>query len=144
MTMTNEVHDSPVDWVKQHIDRYVETDGEDGQFWRGVPTLLLTTTGRKSGELRRSALIYGQQGPNYLIVASVGGADKHPAWYLNLVANPEVELQVGADVFTARARTANDIEKPEVWAIMTKIWPDYDDYQAKTKRPIPVVILTVE
>ncbi|MCW2538699.1 MAG: hypothetical protein JWN95_424 [Frankiales bacterium] len=140
--MTNEVHDSPVGWVKQHIDRYVETGGEDGQHWRGVTTLLLTTTGRKTGDLRRSALIYGQHGTDYLIVASVGGADRHPAWYLNLVANPTVEIQVGSDVFTAQARTADVDEKPELWAIMAKIWPDYDEYQKKTERPIPVVILT--
>ena len=136
-----EVHDSPEGWVADHIKSYVESDGEQGHLWRGVPTLLLTTKGRKSGELRRTALIYGEHDGAYLLVASQGGADKHPAWYLNLEANPEVYVQVGADKFTARARTAEAEEKPELWAAMTKIWPPYDEYQAKTQRQIPVVVL---
>ncbi|HEX4727007.1 MAG TPA: nitroreductase family deazaflavin-dependent oxidoreductase [Jatrophihabitans sp.] len=136
-----DVHDSPTGWVADHIKHYVETDGEQGHLWRGVPTLLLTTRGRKSGQWRRTALIYGKHGSSYLLVASQGGAPTHPAWYLNLTANPEVELQVGAEKFTARARTATEQEKPELWAAMTKIWPDYDQYQTKTERPIPVVVL---
>jgi deazaflavin-dependent oxidoreductase (nitroreductase family) len=136
-----DVHDSPTGWVADHIKHYVETDGEQGHLWRGVPTLLLTTEGRKSGQLRRTALIYGKHGSSYLLVASQGGADTHPAWYLNLTANPEVELQVGAEKFTARARTATEQEKPELWAAMTAIWPAYDEYQTKTERPIPVVVL---
>lgn len=129
-----EVHDSPTEWVANHIDRYVETDGADGHNWNGVPTLLLTTTGRKSGTLHRTALIYGEHGSSYLVVASKGGAKKHPLWYLNLVANPGVELQVGADKFSATARTANDAEKPALWAQMVEIFPNYRDYQAKTDR----------
>jgi deazaflavin-dependent oxidoreductase (nitroreductase family) len=136
-----EVHDSPEGWVADHIKSYVESDGEQGHLWRGVPTLLLTTRGRKSGELRRTALIYGEHDGAYLLVASQGGADQHPAWYLNLETNPEVHVQVGADKFNARARTASEEEKPELWAIMTKIWPAYDQYQAKTQRSIPVVVL---
>jgi deazaflavin-dependent oxidoreductase (nitroreductase family) len=136
-----EVHDSPEGWVADHIKSYVESDGEQGHLWRGVPTLLLTTRGRKSGELRRTALIYGEHAGTYLLVASQGGADAHPAWYLNLQADPEVQVQVGADKFTARARTATEEEKPELWATMTKIWPAYDEYQTKTQRPIPVVVL---
>jgi deazaflavin-dependent oxidoreductase (nitroreductase family) len=136
-----EVHDSPEGWVADHIKSYVESDGEQGHLWRGVPTLLLTTKGRKSGELRRTALIYGEHDGAYLLVASQGGADKHPAWYLNLDADPEVHVQVGADKFSARARTASAEEKPELWAKMTKIWPPYDEYQAKTQRQIPVVVL---
>ena len=135
-----EVHDSPTEWVADHIQRYVETDGADGQDWRGVPTLLLTTTGRKSGQLRRTALIYGEHGGSYLLVASQGGAPKHPLWYLNLVEHPEVELQVGADKFTAIARTASEQEKPELWAQMVELFPNYAEYQQKTDRPIPVVI----
>ena len=111
-----EVHDSPTGWVADHIKSYVESDGEQGHVWNGVPTLLLTTKGRKSGELRRTALIYGEHDGTYLLVASQGGADKHPAWYLNLEANPEVHVQVGADRFSARARTATEQEKPELWA----------------------------
>src|SRR5258708_32530392 len=92
-----EVFDSPTGWVKSHIHDYVATNGEKGQNWRGYPTLLLTTRGRKSGKLRRTALIYGQEGDNYILVASQGGAPKHPLWYLNLTANPDVALQVGAE-----------------------------------------------
>lgn len=136
-----DVHDSPTGWVADHIKQYVETDGEQGHLWRGVPTLLLTTTGRKSGELRRTALIYGRHGSSYLLVASQGGAPNHPAWYLNLTTNPDVEVQVGAEKFSARARTATEQEKPELWTAMTAIWPDYDQYQTKTERPIPVVVL---
>ena len=133
--------DSPRGWVARHISQYVETNGRKGHRWQGVPTLLLTTRGRKTGKLRRTALIYGIDGDRYVVVASTGGADKNPAWYLNLVDNPEVELQVGAATFRARARTADRDEKPPLWELMASIWPDYDKYQAKTEREIPVVIL---
>jgi deazaflavin-dependent oxidoreductase (nitroreductase family) len=136
-----EVFDSPSGWVASHIRKYVQTDGEDGHRWRGVNTLLLTTRGRTSGKLRRTALIYGRDGDRYLVVASQGGADWNPNWYLNLDANPEVFVQVGAEKFTARARTATKDEKPRLWKIMTTIWPDYDQYQARCARDIPVVIL---
>jgi deazaflavin-dependent oxidoreductase (nitroreductase family) len=136
------VTDSPTGWVAKHIHRYVETDGREGHEWRGVPTLLLTTRGRKSGKLRRTALIYGKDGEErYLLVASKGGAPEHPSWYLNLTEHPEVEVQVGADKFAARARTADAQEKPRLWQVMASIWPDYDGYQKKTGRDIPVVIV---
>jgi deazaflavin-dependent oxidoreductase (nitroreductase family) len=106
-----------------------------------MDTLLLTTRGRKSGLLRRTALIYGRDGDNYLVVASNGGAARHPQWYLNLAANPEVEVQAGAARFAARARVAAAEEKPRLWAIMSAIFPTYDSYQARTKRDIPLVIL---
>jgi deazaflavin-dependent oxidoreductase (nitroreductase family) len=138
---SEQVYDSPTGWVNEHIRRYVDSDGEDGHDWRGVPTLLLTTVGRKTGRRRRSALIYGRDGDRYLLVASQGGADAHPAWYLNLVEHPEVELQVGPDRYPAVARTASPDEKPALWKAMTAIWPAYDDYQKKTDRQIPVVIL---
>jgi deazaflavin-dependent oxidoreductase (nitroreductase family) len=136
-----EIHDSPAGWVNEHIRRYVESDGEHGRKWRGVDTLLLTTRGRKSGLLRRTALIFGQDGGNYLVVASQGGAAKHPNWYLNLAAEPDVEVQVGAEKFRATARTASADEKPRLWERMAGIWPAYDDYQRRTTRDIPVVIL---
>lgn len=136
-----EVVDNPTGWVNEHISRYVKTDGESGHHWRGVDTLLLTTRGRKSGKLRRTALIYGKDGDRYLIVASLGGAPRHPLWYLNLVEEPEVEVQVGDEKFRARARTASAEEKPRLWETMASIWPDYNAYQAKTSREIPVVIL---
>ena len=142
MSAQEEVTDSPTGWVAKHVDRYVETDGREGHQWRGVPTLLLTTRGRKSGKLRRTALIYGKDGEErYLLVASKGGAPEHPSWYLNLAAHPEVEVQVGADKFAALARTADAREKPRLWRLMTSIWPDYDGYQKKTDRDIPVVIV---
>jgi deazaflavin-dependent oxidoreductase (nitroreductase family) len=127
---------------QEHVARYRETGGEDGHDWQGTKTLLLTTTGRRSGAPREHALIYGRHGDDYLVVASKGGARQHPGWYLNLEANPEVEVQVGDQRFTATARTATPEEKPELWKIMTAEWPAYDEYQTKTDRDIPVVVLT--
>ena len=126
----------------EHVRRYEETDGEVGHDWReGVPCLVLTTTGRTSGQERKFALIYQEVDGDYVIVASKGGSPNHPGWYLNLVAEPEVKVQVKADKFTAKARTANDEERAKLWPIMAKVWPDYDNYQTKTDRKIPVVIL---
>lgn len=141
MSMKSEVHDSPTGWVAKHIEEYVETDGQKGHMWRGVPTLLLTTKGRKSGKLRRTALIYGRDGANYLLVASKGGSPAHPLWYLNLEADPNVEIQVGAELLHGLARTANAKEKPRLWKIMTQVYPTYDDYQAKTRRVIPLIVI---
>jgi deazaflavin-dependent oxidoreductase (nitroreductase family) len=128
----------------EHVKRYEETDGKEGHDWEGTQTLILTTTGRKSGEPRPQALIYGQHGDDYLVVASKGGAPQHPAWYLNLDANPEVKVQVWGDRFNAHARTATAEEKQELWPIMTKEWPSYDEYQQKTDRDIPIVVLERE
>jgi len=126
----------------EHVERYRETGGEHGHDWKkGTTTLLLTTTGRKSGEERTTPLIYQPHGDDYLVVASKGGAPSPPAWYLNLEQDPNVEVQVRDDVFPARARTATPEEKPELWRIMTATWPAYDDYQRKTDRDIPVVVL---
>ena len=140
---TNDAHvyDSPEGWVADHVQRYVETNGEEGHDWNGVPTLLLTTKGRKTGKLRRTALIYGKYGSSYVVVASKGGDENHPAWYLNLAENPEVAVQVGSEDFVALARTADDTEKPELWQLMCQIWPAYEEYQTKTDRPIPIVVL---
>jgi deazaflavin-dependent oxidoreductase (nitroreductase family) len=126
---------------KQHVDRYRATDGEEGHDWQGTRTLLLTTTGRRSGEPRTSPLIYAPHGDAYTVVASKGGSPTPPAWYLNLSENPEVEVQVKGDVFRARARTAEPEEKPEMWRTMAAEWPAYDDYQRNTDREIPVVVL---
>jgi deazaflavin-dependent oxidoreductase (nitroreductase family) len=126
---------------QEHIDRYRETDGEEGHDWQGTHTLLLTTKGRKSGEDRTTPLIYGQDDGRYMVVASKGGAPTPPAWYLNLKENPEVEVQVKDKRFKARARDASPEEKPELWKTMTSEWPAYDEYQEKTDREIPVVIL---
>ena len=128
---------------QEHVDRYIETSGEEGFNWReGTEILILTTTGRKSGEQRSNALIFGRSGDDFLVVGSVGGRPKPPAWYLNLQANPEVTVQVKGDRFAARARTATDEEKPGLWKIMTAAWSHYDEYQQRTDRVIPVVILT--
>jgi deazaflavin-dependent oxidoreductase (nitroreductase family) len=126
---------------QEHVDRYVATDGKEGHDWQGTTALILTTTGRHSGEERPTPLIYQPHGDDYLIVASKGGAPEPPAWFLNLEANPEVKVQVGPDRFTANARVATDEEKPELWKTMTAAWPAYDDYQTKTDRQIPVVVL---
>ena len=138
-----EVTDSPVSWVAEHTQRYLESGGEDGHEWRpGVPTLLLTTTGRKSGVQRRTALIYGRDTADYVVVASKGGAPEHPAWYLNLQANPDVEIQVLDKVVPATAHTAQGAERERLWALMREVWPAYDEYQTRTDREIPVVVLT--
>ncbi|MFA1544210.1 nitroreductase family deazaflavin-dependent oxidoreductase [Actinomadura monticuli] len=126
---------------KEHVQRYQETDGAEGHDWQGTTTLLLTTTGRKTGKERTTPLIYQPEGDAYLVVASKGGADEPPLWFLNLEAQPEVKVQVKGDKFTARARTATPAEKPAMWRKMTAVWPDYDEYQKKTSREIPVVVL---
>jgi deazaflavin-dependent oxidoreductase (nitroreductase family) len=141
MTTQEEVFDSPTGWVADHIRNYVESDGRNGHRWNGVDTLLLTTHGRRSGKLRRTALIYGRDGDRYVVVGSYGGAAKHPTWFLNLRAEPEVEVQVGAAKFQARAVAATGEERSRLWHLMTSIWSQYDQYQAKTAREIPVVAI---
>jgi deazaflavin-dependent oxidoreductase (nitroreductase family) len=131
----------PPGWQQEHARRYIETGGRDGHIWEGVTTLLLTTTGRRSGQSRTTPLIYGRAGDRYLVVASRGGAPAHPGWYENLVAQPVVQVQVMADRFSARARPATAAEKPALWKTMTAIWPPYDEYQKRTAREIPLVIL---
>jgi deazaflavin-dependent oxidoreductase (nitroreductase family) len=128
-------------WIAEHLKKYLATDGADGHLWNGVPTLLLTTTGRKSGAARTLPLIYGRDGDRYVVVASRGGAPDHPGWYKNLAARPSVRLQVAADRFAARASTAKGAERERLWRVMTHIWPAYDEYQKKTAREIPVVTL---
>src|SRR4051794_9803899 len=131
----------PMLFGQEHVSRYRETGGEEGHDWQGTTVLLLTTTGRRSGEQRTTPLIYQPHGDAYLIVASKGGADEPPAWYLNLSEDPEVEVEVKDDRFRARARTATPDEKPGMWKTMTATWPAYDEYQTKTDRDIPVVVL---
>lgn len=126
---------------QEHVDRYRETGGEEGHDWNGTSVLILTTTGRRSGESRSTPLIYGTAGDDYVVVASKGGAPEHPDWYVNLAEDPEVELQVWGDRFPARARTATAEEREELWPLMTERWPAYDEYQTKTDREIPIVVL---
>jgi deazaflavin-dependent oxidoreductase (nitroreductase family) len=125
----------------EHVERYRATDGAEGHEWQGTTALLLTTIGRKTGEPRTHPLIYQPDGDNYVVVASKGGWEHHPLWYLNLEANPDVEVQVKGDRFKARARTAEGEERERLWKLMAATWPQYDDYQKKTDRQIPVVVL---
>jgi deazaflavin-dependent oxidoreductase (nitroreductase family) len=141
---------APANWIQEHLNRYLATNGAEGYLWDAsvgggkgmVPTLLLTTVGNKSGRVLTMPLIFGRSGSDYLVVASKGGAPTHPAWYLNLQAQPEVELQVKGDKFKARARTATGEERASLWAKMVGIYGPYAQYQAKTDRQIPVVVLT--
>ena len=138
------------DWMVKHANRYLASGGTDGHMYKmtqpgrpeiTVPSLLLTTTGRKSGERFIFPLFYGKTGEGYIVVASKGGAPQHPGWYRNLLANPEVEVQVGTAKFNARARTAAGEERTRLWQEALKFWPPYADYQKKTAREIPVVVL---
>jgi proline iminopeptidase len=127
----------------EHVKRYRETGGEVGHIWKkGSKTLLLTTKGRKSGQPRTTPLIYEQTDDDkYVIVASKGGAPEDPGWYENLAKDPQVELQVKDEVFPARAHTAEGEEREQMWKLAAQQWPDYDQYQTKTDREIPVVVL---
>jgi deazaflavin-dependent oxidoreductase (nitroreductase family) len=127
---------------EEHVRRYQETDGEVGYIWNGVPTLLLTTTGRKSGQPRTTPLIHARDGGDDLVVASMGGAPQHPQWYLNLVANASAQIQDRSDHIDVTARTAGENEKARLWKIVAEQWPNYDVYQSRTDRVIPVVVLS--
>jgi deazaflavin-dependent oxidoreductase (nitroreductase family) len=126
----------------EHVRQYEQTGGKTGHDWNNTRILILRTQGRKSGEMRKLPLIYGRDGDNYVIVASKGGAPDNPGWYKNLLAHPDVTIQVWSKVIPVKARTASAEEKKRLWPIMTKEWPDYDNYQSGTKRDIPVVILS--
>jgi deazaflavin-dependent oxidoreductase (nitroreductase family) len=138
------------DWILDHAKRYLASGGTEGHMYKvtppgysemTVPALLLTTTGRKTGERFIFPLFYGKTGDSYIVVASKGGAPQHPGWYRNLVANPEVDVQVGTAKMKARARTATGAERAKLWEKALKFWPPYADYQKKTEREIPVVVL---
>jgi deazaflavin-dependent oxidoreductase (nitroreductase family) len=133
-----EIIDSPDPWVAEHIRRFVETGG---QARPGMNDLLLTTRGRRTGELRRTALLYARDGDRYILAASASGADRHPAWYLNLVAEPSAMVQIGEETFAVVARTVTAEEKPRLWRLMVAMMPTYEDYQETTSRDIPVVIV---
>jgi deazaflavin-dependent oxidoreductase (nitroreductase family) len=143
------IDETPIDptgdsWIAEHVKQYVDSGGKEGHFWQpGVPTLLLTTRGRKSGTARRTALIYGRDGGDYVVMASYAGAPAHPDWYFNLDADPEVVIQVGEEIMTGTARTVADEDRDRVWKAMTAIWPDYDEYATKTDRKIPLVAISV-
>ena len=139
-----QIVDSPVQWVADHIRNYVDSNGADGHIWRGVPTLLLTTKGHKSGLLRRTALIYGRDGDDYVIVASKGGAPTDPQWYTNLKKESTVTIQVGANILLGMASTyALDANREKVWQSMVAIWPGFAEYKEKTTRQIPLVRISL-
>jgi deazaflavin-dependent oxidoreductase (nitroreductase family) len=125
----------------EHVRAYRESGGERGYHWRGTTILLLTTTGRSSGEPRTTPLIFRQDGDRWVVVASKGGSPRHPQWYENLVASPEATIQVRSEEIPVRAYSAEGEERERLWKLMNEVWPDYDGYQAKTDREIPVVVL---
>ena len=126
---------------QDHVDRYRASDGEEGHDWQGTHTLLLTTTGRKSGDKFIFPLFYGMDGDSCFVIASKGGAPQHPGWYRNILANPDVEVQVATKKMNARARTTEGEERLRLWKKALEFWPPYADYQLKTEREIPVVVL---
>jgi deazaflavin-dependent oxidoreductase (nitroreductase family) len=134
--------DSQWDWVAEHTRTYMASGGTEGHESNGVHTLVLATTGRRTGTPRRTCLIYDTAGDEYVVVASKGGAEKDPEWLLNIEADPGVGVQVGTRRFTARARVALSAERALLWPQMVKIFPLYDEYAQKTAREIPIVLLT--
>lgn len=140
--MDGEYEPSPYDPIAQQVELYESTGGAQGRTMQGAPCVILTTRGRKTGKLRKAPLIrVSDDDGRYAVVASLGGAPQHPVWYLNLQADPEVTLQDGPDVVELRARELTGDEKAEWWARATQVWPDYDGYQAKTEREIPILVL---
>jgi deazaflavin-dependent oxidoreductase (nitroreductase family) len=139
------------EWIKAHATRYIESEGKDGHMWDSsiaggpgpIPTLLLATTGKRSGEPRTVPLIYTKTDGGYVVIASRGGSAQHPDWYFNLDADPNVTIRVATDVFDAKARTAGPDERDTLWQQMAEIYPPYNDYQARAGRQIPVVVIEV-
>ena len=138
------------DWITDHLRVYRESGGKEGHMYDAsgidkrcgiVPALLLTTVGRKSGQKRTMPVFYGKVDGNYIVIGTKGGADTHAKWYLNLLANPVAEIQAGTEKFTARARTAEGVEREKLWKHMLTVYPPYADYQAKTKRVVPIIVL---
>ncbi len=134
-------HDDDNLFGDEHVRAYRETGGQRGYHWRGTEILLLNTTGRRSGQERTFALIHRADGDRYVIVASKGGAPDHPLWFKNLEAQPDVTVQVRDQVIPVRASVAEGDERARLWSLMTEVWPNYDNYQRKTEREIPVVVL---
>jgi deazaflavin-dependent oxidoreductase (nitroreductase family) len=150
--MADKVEVGVGDWQAAHLETYLRTNGAEGHLIdftraggpRETPCLILKTTGRRSGDAKMSPLIYGRDGADYVIVASKGGAPKHPAWFLNLEASPTVEFQVVDKKFRGKARQAKGAERQRLFDMMAKVYPPYIAYQARTDREIPVVVLEPE
>jgi deazaflavin-dependent oxidoreductase (nitroreductase family) len=149
MSVYKIVTDEQNSWLQDHVRRYLATDGADG-YWADftagggpakAPNLILTVTGARSGEPRTFGLIYGEDGDRYVIVGSKGGAPQHPAWYFNILANPDVQVQIKGDRFRAKARVATGEERTKLWAMMSGLYSGYADVQQKTDRAFPVVVL---
>jgi deazaflavin-dependent oxidoreductase (nitroreductase family) len=126
----------------EHVRVYRETDGERGYHWRGTTILLLSTRGHTSGEERTTPLIHRTDGDRWVVVASKGGAPANPAWFENLRADPDARIQVLDETAAVHAETATGEERARLWSLMAEVWPAYDEYQTKTEREIPVVVLT--
>jgi deazaflavin-dependent oxidoreductase (nitroreductase family) len=141
MKLEGEYVPSTMKWVRDQVELYESSGGKEGTLLMGKPVIILTTKGRKSGKIRKSPLMRVEHDGKYAIVASLGGAPKHPVWYFNVREQPEVMLQDGPDVYEMRAREVTGEEKAEWWKRAVEAWPAYDDYQAKTERVIPVFVL---
>ncbi len=126
----------------EHVRVYRETGGERGYHWRGTTILLLSTRGRRSGESRTTPLIHRTDGDRWVVVASKGGAPANPGWFENLIAEPEAAIQVQGEEVPVRAAVAEGEERTRLWSKMAEVWPAYDEYQARTDREIPVVVLS--
>jgi F420H(2)-dependent quinone reductase len=142
MPLSGEYAPSPVDWSREQAEKYIESGGTEGTDLQGKPVILLTTVGAKTGKLRKTPLMRVEHNGQYAIVASLGGAPKHPVWYHNVVKNPRVELQDGAVTHDYHAREVFGDEKATWWKRAVEVWPDYAGYQKKTERQIPVFVLT--
>ena len=136
-----EYEPSPLKFVADQVALYEATGGAEGGTLLGKPVVILTTRGRHTGKVRKAALMRVEHNGTYAVVASMGGAPKHPVWYLNLMASPKVTLQDGTNVYEVGAREVRDDERARWWALAVDAWPAYADYQARTDRQIPVVVL---
>lgn len=141
MPLTGEYEPSTSDWSRSQTELYEATDGREGGLMRGRPIIVLTSVGAKSGRLRKTPLMRVEHDGVYAVVASLGGAPKHPVWYFNLKAHPQVELQDGATKRDYLARELSGDEKALWWERAVEAWPDYANYQKKTERQIPVFLL---
>jgi len=142
MPLHGEYEPSPSDWARKQVEEIESSGGTSGTTMRGLPVIVLTTKGAKSGKLRKTPLMRVENDGQYAVVASLGGAPKHPVWYHNVVAHPEVELQDGTTKQDMVAHEVTGDEKTKWWDIAVTAFPDYADYQKKTDREIPVFVLT--
>ena len=142
MPLTGEYEPSTSDWARDNAEVYMASGGKEGTELKGKPVILLTTIGAKTGKIRKTPLMRVEHGGEYAVVASLGGAPKHPVWYFNIKANPRVELQDGPETRDYEAREVLEDEKAIWWERAVEAWPDYADYQRKTDRAIPVFVLT--